>query len=353
MAALPKFSSLRRYLQGAGVEFKYAYIAAGVDNSPNVGTRTLVPGLLDDSVVVAVEDVTTPADLQSQWAPEQFASTTINDEVANAGQVITTLTHQVTRLRFVNPGAASADLSIVVDKNASNQARITVNLATNSGSSLTSTASQIRAALLQDKEASKLVTDVLVSGDSGAGVATALTEMTIGTDPDSHTSDAIAGYVNKQGASYGSLEVVSTADVNGNNDNDIYLEAAALGDQSDITFEMVDPGTTTALSVAVASRGITVTLGYAGGAISSTAADVVKLLRANTAVSALVRAAVAPTYGGKGDGLVKAFGVPYGTALSAGNGAGIVLDGDNDQVAIKVSWYDRRNAGENEHARGV
>ena len=67
------------------------------------------------------------------------------------------------------PDEADAELSVDVASSA-----ITVNLATGSGKAITSTASQVRAAINADAEAKALITASLAPGNSGVGVVTAL-----------------------------------------------------------------------------------------------------------------------------------------------------------------------------------
>jgi len=69
---------------------------------------------------------------------------------------------------------------------------------------------------------------------------------------------------------------------------------------STITVEHIDPGGTTALSVAVTGNAIVVTLGTDTGVITSTAAQVANLINRDTDAKALVVASV----GGLGDGLM-------------------------------------------------
>lgn len=72
-------------------------------------------------------------------------------------------------VRYVDPGAASAALSVSVSGSA-----ITVNLATNAGSAITSTAAQVKAAIDAKAEAAALVTVANAAANDGSGVVTAL-----------------------------------------------------------------------------------------------------------------------------------------------------------------------------------
>jgi hypothetical protein len=91
-----------------------------------------------------------------------------------------------------------------------------------------------------------------------------------------------------------------TTSLTGNN-NDLVFTAKTKGDTG-ITIAYVNPGADHAISVAVVGKAITVTLGYATGAINSTAANVKTAIEGNTAANALV--SVANAGGNDGSGLV-------------------------------------------------
>jgi len=79
-------------------------------------------------------------------------------------------------VEYVDPGAASQSLAVSVQRYA-----ITISLATNSGSSITSTAAQVRTAVLASVEAAALVSVAINTGDTGSaddgsGVVTALSK---------------------------------------------------------------------------------------------------------------------------------------------------------------------------------
>lgn len=111
-----------------------------------------------------------------------------------------------------------------------------------------------------------------------------------------------------------------TTNLTGTN-NDIVFTAKTKGD-SGITIAYVDPGATHTISVAVVGPAITVTLGYATGAITSTGDDVKAAIAAEPAANALVSTADAG--GNDGSGLVTAMaaapliGGVNGTAAKAG-----------------------------------
>lgn len=73
-----------------------------------------------------------------------------------------------TRIRFVNPAANNAPLSVVVVDGRD----VTVNLATNGGGAITTTAAQVKTALDANPASAALITTVL--NGTGTGVVTAL-----------------------------------------------------------------------------------------------------------------------------------------------------------------------------------
>lgn len=72
-------------------------------------------------------------------------------------------------IRYVNPAANSAALSVTVSARA-----ITVNLATNGGGTITSTAALIKAAIEASAAATALVTVAHAAANDGSGVVIAL-----------------------------------------------------------------------------------------------------------------------------------------------------------------------------------
>lgn len=80
-------------------------------------------------------------------------------------------------IAYVDPGANSAALGIVVSGNA-----ITVNLATDAGGAITSTASEVQSAIDADNDASALVATALPGDGSGTVSAAAAAKMTGGAD---------------------------------------------------------------------------------------------------------------------------------------------------------------------------
>lgn len=83
------------------------------------------------------------------------------------------------RVAYTNPGTASAALAVTVAGN-----DITVSLATDVGSAITSTAAQVRDAVNASAAASALVTAANADGNDGTGIVTAmpLTNLAGGAD---------------------------------------------------------------------------------------------------------------------------------------------------------------------------
>lgn len=114
-------------------------------------------------------------DVKSTLATGVVAS---NNALTITSKLVGILGNQIT-LALVNPLANSAALGIVVTGNA-----IVANLATNGSGAITTTASQLAAAIAASSPANALVGVANTSGSSGAGVVTALaaTALTGGVD---------------------------------------------------------------------------------------------------------------------------------------------------------------------------
>lgn len=79
------------------------------------------------------------------------------------------------RIRYVDPSAFDQELGVAVSGN-----DITVNLATGPDpGAITSTAAEIKAAINMDAAASQLVTAEIAAGNTGAGVVTAMSYITL------------------------------------------------------------------------------------------------------------------------------------------------------------------------------
>jgi len=262
------------------------------------------------------------------------ASTRVNQQVANAGIQYTALVPQVIRLRYVDTNVANDPLVVTVDNGGpAGEARISVQLAQDGSAVITSTATQVRAAILQHKVAGQLVNAVL-SGD-GTGVQVAVTEFAIGTDPDATTDNATAGYNNDQGGRVASLDLLQAGNA------DIHYEAKTPN-QVAYTITYVVAGMNTAFSVTFSSPAITVNLATDGaGVATTTAKQLVDGFNADPDVNTLFEARLIPSpYGNDGAALAVAIGA---TAFVVGLTPGIVLDADLVAETLTVEWYEPAN----------
>jgi len=156
-------------------------------------------------------------------------------------------------LRYVNPGTPSASLSIEIQGS-----DITVHLATDGSSIVTTTAAQLLTAWAARSALDDIVATA-VALDTGVLAAVAKT----------YFSNR-AGYIT----------VTS-------------VESGTEG--SEISVELLDPGGTSALSVTVTGKQISVSLETASGLLMSTAAEVAAAITADTDAAALVTAVAGGT----------------------------------------------------------
>jgi Divergent InlB B-repeat domain len=91
-----------------------------------------------------------------------------------------------------------------------------------------------------------------------------------------------------------------TTSLSGANNDLVYTARTAGTGGNSISVQYLDPGVTASLSVSVAGTAITVTLGRAGGSITSTAADVRTALAADSGANALVSVGNVPGNDGTG-----------------------------------------------------
>ncbi len=191
-----------------------------------------------------------------------------------------------------DPGAVSQPLSVSV-----NNKVITVSLATDGTGAITSTAADVKAAIEASTPASALVAVELADGSTGGGTVSAETATFSGGTVAQSRKYVIE--ITTAGAAGPATLDTAIAGA----DNDLRFTAATTdgsGDSISITY--VDPGAPSQpLSVSVDGRRIVVSLATdGGGAITSTAAQVMAAINADSDASALVSAALAPDNDGTG-----------------------------------------------------
>jgi len=320
---------LRRHLNGRGVNIRETIVVGEV----YAGDRIVVPGLHDDDAIVSVLNMTDLVDATGYLD--------VGGEAATADVFATNKGVRFTARRAGEDGnkiavkaAAdpdeSAPLSVVVGQydtvfgTSGNPGKtgILVNLATDSdGNALTSSANSaanVRAAVLQNQDAAKLVEAELLGTGATAWTATGPT--------------ALSG-----GASFRKGPSTAVLDVDGPYDEDAVRYAArrAGAEGNDISVEHVAGG---ALAVAVATKKVTVT--YVVG--ETTVQEAVDAVNADADASALVVASVGP--GGDPDSLLSA---KSETNLSGGEDPGIALTEASGGKKLKVTWLTRDERDEN------
>lgn len=181
---------------------------------------------------------------------------------------------------LVDPSAASSPLAVSVSGSA-----ITVSLATNSSSTIVSTANEVIAAINADPDANDLVTASLASGSTGAGVVEAKTVQTLAGGTDGFASKTID-------CTNANSDFKVTANVAGEAGNDLQIKLTVSGNSTALSVSYDDG----LIDVAVATN--------SGGTATSTAAQVIAAINADYEASALVTAALVT--GSTGAGVVEA-----------------------------------------------
>jgi flagellar hook protein FlgE len=179
---------------------------------------------------------------------------------------------------YVDPGAASQPLSISVTGNA-----ITVNLATDAGGAITSTAAQVMAALNADVSASALITTTLACA-TGAGTVPAMAATNLaGVDDGAYWSYYV--YITAADAASGVAHAGAAGHLSFDTDGDL-VETLSAQTTNDFDFLGATPNQTIDLDFSP-SGGITPTTGvasssgtfylyqdgYAQGALQSVSVD--------------------------------------------------------------------------------
>jgi len=175
-------------------------------------------------------------------------------------------------VQYIDPGLPSQSLWVDVFE----RTAIRVHLATNAAGAITSTAAQVIAAVNAHWFAGHLVTAADGPGSSGATAVTAMAKTALAGGADMDAAHA------------------TLATALAGNDNDIVWRAVVGGAAgNDITIEYVDPaGVDQLLTVTVLGTAITISLATGGGgAITSTANDIIAEVAATPAAAALVTGA--------------------------------------------------------------
>lgn len=241
------------------------------------------------------------------------------DQGANANL---TLTSKVLGDGPAHDGVSAASIECVVSGNDTPLtvdvvgSAITINSATGPAGAATSTAREIRDAIMASEAASALVKVKIATGSDGSGVfgAMAHAHMTGGVDP---STGVKASYTSAKG-SY----------------KDIKFEAQTAGIAGNsITVTVTTPAGDNALACSVSGSDITVVSATTGGAGTSTAQEICDKINSTSAAFALIKAEPATVNDGSG-----VFG-----ALSKTNLAGGIADGDPDRWGedlIGVFYWD-------------
>lgn len=346
MLTTDNFRKLRRYLQGAGVNFRET-IVTGKDNDPDIGTRTPVAGLKDDDGLVSIINLTDNADQGSDLAMEKAYSVSIfatNKGVKYTGRKAGD--NSIYIKYAANTSGNDGHVAVTVAPYLVGKTLITVELSTTAAKN---TAALVQVNVLENQDAAKIVDAALVG--TGATQITATGPHQLGATVTGDVSASVVGYLRTQGATRSSLVTDLALDADGLDPNLRYdaVVPGAVGSQGDaqITVEYVSSGGAVATTtVAVAGTDITVTLRRSASATLATGDEIAAAIQADADASALV--SVKPAHGTSAPGVADAFnsypGPGTGADVAGGQDAGIVLAADRNGDAIKVAWVTRGNA---------
>ena len=233
-------------------------------------------------------------------------------------------------IEYVDPGVASQPLEIVVDDSDPDNITIKVNLATEGAGDITSTANTIVAEIVANPDASALVTAAAANG-TGEGIiaTTAIINILDG-----------GGGINVANLAGGGGGAAATVDST-NDNSDVTFTAVKGGVAgNNISIKYVDPGETNQdLRINVDDSNpddiiISVNLATgAGGAITSTASEIVAAINNTNADSALLVSATAES---DGSGVVN---VPAPASVNLSGGME-VSDNTPDTYSNTITAYD-------------
>jgi len=322
----------RAYTQGIGRSTVIIPTGAGVDNDPDVGTRTPVAGLREDDIITNVTHVTAAgveSDKTSLLRTFRGAKTAIsNMGGANTSLDYSAKTPQVTTIQYV---VTAGTVGVVVTASG---AAITATFA--SGALTRDIASAIR----NHFSAGRIVSVNNTTGHDGSAAAIALGPYTLGLDPDGNTAAAVLGYNNNQGGTR-PFHVIAQ----GVPDSDMIIEHTEVGVTASYTttFADTDQAVTT---VAYAAPAITVDLRTVATVPVATFAEIVAAINAkHTAEGSAFpfTAKLLPNPRGN-DGTGVAVAAVSAAFTDVGLAAGVILFADLDEVASQTIFtVDRRD----------
>ena len=180
--------------------------------APEKATRfDVAPRMLNadaDGATIVVHDALS---LDATLGVHEFYETSLTGTNNDISWIATTPGASSLSIVYVDPSAANAALSVSYATNT-----VTVSLATNASSAITTTANQIIAAVRASTAVSKYVYPVLKGADTGAGVVTALSSQALNANAGGLTLDVKLQYsldgsnwVDKPGA-FAQLATVGT-----------------------------------------------------------------------------------------------------------------------------------------------
>lgn len=337
------FRNYRRYLQGHGVNYRRAIITGANPSSslavPGMGPRDELISVLRYVGLVAggaafsdVEEIHTETEAD---AVQAFLETNLaganNDLRFIAQSAYDGAKGNSIRVKYLDPALASAALSVSVSG-----FDVTVSLATDGALAITTTAEEIIDAVAAHSPARQLVDVKRKAGNDGSGVVIALviTNLSGGVDadPDNVTVNEVAPV---------QAFITASAGQGANAVAKYIAQSPFVGTLgNNITVEYLDPAANNAvLSISVSAKAITVHLATgAGGAITSTANEILDAIAASDAARALVDGDI-PS--GTGNDAVAAALYTLASGADAKVTITIASPADSSDDRLQVDWLSR------------
>ncbi len=252
MITSDNFRKFRRDIQGRGVNLRQVLVAAGAFDGTN--TPVSISALKAQDEIISVLDLSSSTDISNNIVRAVKASLAV-EAGANKGLDYTARKAGADGnniyVEYLDPGVASASLAVSVVYRVISGGKkhvISVSLATNSGSVITTTAAQLREAVLEQEDApghplaADLVDVALHAGNDGTGVLTATVAAALAGGANDSQADGTAASRDIFAVNQGITWSARKPGVAGNNIGVSYLDPAAASQALSITVNETGDG---------------------------------------------------------------------------------------------------------------